>query len=353
MKKTRNTPPQWRLCLLLALIAAPLAAQGPPAARVTVAEIEAGRIAPTVDLEATVYFKEVAAVATEVSGLVIEVTFEEGQRLSEGDVMVRLDNTLLEPQLAENKALVAQALARLEQERVRFGRAQELLEDEITTPQELDDLRFTIQALDEQVAAAQARVQQIERELAKKVIRAPFDGVVIERNTELGEWKSPGATIAVFARNQIFDVLASVPESQLGFVEPGDELSVRIGDQHFDAPVVESAPRGDIASRTFPLRVRVTTDRGLVEGLSAILAVPSGLPTDCLMVPRDAVLLERGATTITTVEDGAARKVPVRVLGYSEGRAGVDAEGLTAGVQVITKGHERVRNGDPVEIQSR
>lgn len=353
MKTVRNFMPLG--CALL-LGAVPVFAQGPPAARVTVAEIESGRIAPTVDLDATVYFKEVSEVATEVSGLVVAVTFEEGQRLSAGDVMVRLDDTLLEPQLAENKALVAQARARLEQERVRFRRVEELLEDEVTTPQELDDLRFTVDALDEQVAAAQARVQQIERELAKKVIRAPFDGVVIERNTELGEWKSPGATIAVLARDQVFDIVANVPESQLGFVEPGSELSVRVGERRFEAPIVESAPRGDIASRTFPLRVRVTSESGLLEGLSGIMAVPSGQPTDCFMVPRDAVLLERGATTITTVEDGAARKVPVRILGYSEGMAGVEGvegEGLAAGAQVITKGHERISNGDPVEIQAR
>jgi len=336
--------------IIAVVFAADALAQGRPPARVTVAEITTGRIAPTVDLEASVYFKEVSSVATEVGGLVVEVQFEEGQRIEAGHVMVRLDSTLLEPQLRESRALVQQAEARLNQESARLRRAEELMADEITTPQQFDDIRFTVEAFDRQVAAAQARVQQIERELEKKVIRAPFDGVVIERMTELGEWKNVGSAIAVLARSGVYDVVTNVPETFLRHVSPGMVLPVQVGGHLLEAEVVESSPRGDVASRTFPVRLRVTGREDLLEGLSAVVAMPSGTTSDGLMAPRDAVILERGEPTITLVEDGEARKVPVRVLGYSGGRAGFEADGVEAGMQVVTKGHERLRTGDPVSV---
>jgi len=338
--------------MLLVLATSGAVAQGPPPARVTVATIGEGRISPSVDLEASVFFKEVSHVATELNGLVTEVHFEEGQRLNAGEIMVRLDQSLLEPQLRENRALVEQAKARLKQENARMRRAAELMADEITTPQQFDDIRFTAEAFDRQVAAAEARVQQIERELEKKVIRAPFDGIVLERMTELGEWKGVGESIAIFALDQVYDIVTNVPEAYLGYATPGMHLHVRVGRLAFEAEVVESAPRGDVTTRTFPIRLRVTGRDDLLEGLSAVVSMPTGTPTDCLLVPRDAVIMERGEMTITVVEDDKARKVPVRVLGYTEGQAGLEKDGLSPGMTVITKGHERIRTGDAVSIMN-
>jgi multidrug efflux pump subunit AcrA (membrane-fusion protein) len=114
--------------------------------------------------------------------------------------------------------------------------------------------------------------------------------------------------------------------------------------------VVTVIPRGDVATRTFPVKIRVTGEEGLMEGMSAQVTLPVGQKQECLLVPRDAVMLSRGRPEVVVVSEGTARRLPVTVLGYTGEHAGIEVDGVRAGMQVIVKGHERVREGQPVEI---
>jgi len=325
-------------------------AQGPPPAMVTVGTVEEGRLTPTAVHNGVVFFKEVSNLATEVAGIVQEVLFEEGQHIKAGSPMVGLDHVLLDAELQASKALVLQYEAQLELEKVRLERAKDLLEDEVTTPQEFDDIRFTVQSFAHRVEAAKADAVRIEREIAKKTIRAPFDGVVVDRMTERGEWKREGDTIAVFARDDLFDVIVNLPETDLRWVQPELSVDMSIAGESVTGTVVTVISRGDPTMRTFPVKIRVTGQEWLLEFMSADVRMPSGAEITCTTVPRDAVILDGNDNVIFVVQDNAAMRMPVEVLGYQDMRAGVRAEGLAPGMQIVTKGHERLRNGQPVTI---
>lgn len=330
--------------------AASMGQPGAPPALVEVATVTKAMLAPTTDLKGSVYFKEVSSVATEVSGKVTEVLFEEGDRVRAGTPLVRLDYTLLTASLTEAEALYRQGVAQLELERVRLERAETLLRDEVTTPQEFDNIKFTVEALTHRVAANKAQVERLRLEISKKTTAAPYDGVVLERKTELGEWKGSGESLVVLAREGVYDVVANVPERQLPWVTDGAQLDIVINERHFRGAVAAVIPRGDVATRTFPVKLRIETDEGLLEGMSALVSVPSGERVECLQIPRDAVILEGGATFVVVVRDGKAARAPVRVIGYLGTLAGIEANGLAEGAEVATKGHERLREGQPVEV---
>lgn len=343
----------WRARKLVATAFAALAAAAaqaqPPPARVATATVTEGVLAPVATFKGAVYFKEIAELATEVPGLVVEVLFEEGERLEAGAVLVRLDGTLLEADLAAARARIGQAEADLQLERLRLDRARELLAEEVTTPQEYDNIRFMAKALEQRLAAARAEAARIERELARKTIRAPFAGVVIARRAERGEWLAAGAPLATFAADGLHDVVVNVPEDFLPWSSVGDQVPLRVAGRHVEGAIVPSAPRGDTLTRTFPLRVRVSGADWLMEGMSADADLPVGPPVASLLVPRDAVLQTPAGQEVVLVEAGRAARRKARVVGADATHFGVEANGLSVGAVVVVKGHERLADGQPVE----
>ena len=325
-------------------------AQAPPPASVNVGAVAEGKLAPTAVRKGTVYFKEVSNLATEVNGIVKEVLFEEGQHVKAGAPLVRLDYSLLEAELDAARALALQSGANLSQEQARLERAKSLLEDEVTTPQEYDDIRFTVESTAHRVEAAKAEVERITREIAKKTIYAPFSGVVIDRVSEVGDWKREGDPIAVFARDDEFDVIVNLPEENLPWIPTGLELSMRIAGKELGGRVVAIVPRGDVATRQFPVKVRVTGQDWLLESMTADVHVPIGAAEACLVVPRDAVIMDAGQNLLFLVKDGKASRVAVTVLGYDGNLAGVKGEGIAAGLPVVVKGQERLRDGQSVAV---
>ncbi|HRK33455.1 MAG TPA: efflux RND transporter periplasmic adaptor subunit, partial [Candidatus Hydrogenedentes bacterium] len=294
----------------------------PPATKVTVCAIESGSVARTQSLPGNIFYKEVAHVATEVNGKVVEVLFEEGQHIEKGEVMVRLDHVLLDAELRAAQAAVLQSETETKLQRARLERALTLLKDEVTTPQEYDDIRFTLEASEHRVGTLKAEVERIEEEIAKKVIRAPFSGVVIDRVTEVGDWKDTGQAIAVFARDDVLDVIVNVPERLIPFVKSDMTVAVSAAGKTLSGTVVTVIPKGDTAALMFPVKIRIDRQEGLLEGMSAYANIPAGDDTDCLIVPRDAVIQEGNQFVVYRVDGTTPIREQVEVVGYN---------GLTAG----------------------
>lgn len=330
-------------------------AQGPaapPASPVAVAIAQDGRIVPSAEFKGTVYYKEIAEVANETEGKVVEVLFEEGQHLKKGDPLVRLDSEVLKADLAAARATRNRMAALFEQEKVRLKRVEEMLQSDIATSQDFDDVAFEVEARSQAVEESAAQIQRLETILAKKVVVAPFDGVVVRRSVELGEWKSPGDTVCTFALDNVHDVIVFIPEHFLGAISPDLEVAVQIAGRTVSGRVTDGTPQGDATTRTFPIRIRITGETWLLEGMSAAVQLPVGQETAAIMVPRDALLPQSGGMIVYIVdEQNKAQPVSVTVVGHQGLSAGVQGE-LTAGAQVIVKGHERLRPGASVAVES-
>ncbi len=112
-------------------------------------------------------------------------------------------------------------------------------------------------------------------------------------------------------------------------------------------------PKGDIATRTFSIKIRLKNKGGLIEGMAARVMLPASAEVSGLLVPRDAVINKFGREVVFVVADGQAKMVPVEVTGYSGMQLSVKGDGLEAGQKVITKGQERIfKDGTPVRTGS-
>jgi multidrug efflux pump subunit AcrA (membrane-fusion protein) len=112
--------------------------------------------------------------------------------------------------------------------------------------------------------------------------------------------------------------------------------------------VAALVPQGDVATRTFPLRILLPSAPNLAQGMEARAILANGPVSETLLVPRDAVASAFGQQAVWTVQEGKAVMLPAVVVGFQGDMAGVRAEGLTAGMPVVVKGNERLRPGQPV-----
>lgn len=328
------------------------ASQQTAPAPVVVAKVESGRITPRIELIGTVFFQEVSEVAAEVRGKVELVAFDEGDRVGAGEVLVRLDSELLSKAIEAISATYEQVLVDIEKARIEFERVEKLFTEEFVSEQIYDENRFRLKGLRKKAAAIEAEIDGLNVELSKKTIRAPFDGLVIQRSVDRGEWVEPGNPVSTIARVDAVDVVVDVPEAILGSIKPGLAVIVKVSGKKLKGEISAIVPRGDVRTRTFPVKIRVINSGSLIEGMEARVSLPSGRSTRALMVPRDAVITKFGKTVVFVIEDSKARMVPVKVVGYSGARVGVEARELSKGLQVVIKGNERLSDGQAVSIGS-
>jgi len=322
--------------------------QGIPPANVSVAKIQTGIIAPQNEFIATVFYQEISDTAAEISGLVAVVHFEEGQRVKKGQVLVELGSEILRKRLQSTTASFEQVLSELEIARIDLARRKKLFEKKSISEQSYDENRFRVIGLEKRAASLRAQVELFEIEFHKKSIRAPFDGVVIKKNVDRGEWVSEGETVAVIGKDDVIDMVAEVPERFIRYVKTGMLVSATANGKSFSGTVMAIVPRGDVATRTFPVKIRTPNHLALIEGMSARVTLPTGQLEKTLIVPRDAVIFASGNPVVFAVSGSKATSIPVKIVGYDGLTAGVESQALKEGMLVAVAGNERLRDGQPV-----
>lgn len=294
----------------------------PPPANVVVSDVSTGMVAPEAEFVGTVYYREVSDVACEIDGKVEEVSFEEGQRIKKGNVLVKLNSDLL--------------LSDLEKAVIALDRVENLYKEELISEQAYDERRF--------------EVERLEISLSKKTLKAPFTGVIVKKHVERGEWLSPGSVVATIARDDVIDIIVEVPESIINIITPGMKVKVKAGGKEINGKIFVIIPLVNISTRTFPVKIRVKNNLSLIEGMEARVNLPIAKKEKALIVHRDAVITVFGNTVVFAVIDSKAKMIPVKVIGYKGMRAGIQANGLKEGMKVVVKGNERLMDGQIVKI---
>jgi len=348
-----------RICGLLLLCVAicppnlgaqPPGGPGGQPAMVVVERVRAGLMQAQEEFVGTVNFQETSLVAAEVSGRVDEVHFEQGDLVQRGNRLMTMDGVLKRKDLLSRQAQREEVLTELARFQKDLERMQRLYDQKTVSEQEFDEVRFRVSGLERRAEYLNAEIAKIREELRKLIITAPFDGVVLERHGNPGEWLAPGSPVAELARIDLMDVLVNVPVGVARALKVGDEVRGRVAGQEVNGQVVAIVPRGDVSTRTFPLKMRLQNDLGLMEGMEVRLFLPVGQSHQGLIVPRDAVVPSPAGQVVFLAQEGQAKMIPVQVAAYSSDSAGIVAQGLQEGAMVVVKGQERLRDGQPVQV---
>jgi RND family efflux transporter MFP subunit len=364
-------PPLFLAALALLPATPPAPRQGPPPAPVRVAEARLERVQDRRTVTGEVRAARRSLVAAREPGIVSTLLVREGQAVEAGQPLAELDATLLERELAILGARRALADATLSEREASARRERrdldvlgQLAERDAVNPKELADAETALQIAEARVEEARqelavlgAQRALLEQRVADMTPRAPFDGVVVARRTDAGEWVDTGGALVEIVSAGELEAWLWVPQVYYaplsGLAEP---LRLRTDAGGVELEVLEwrAVPSIDAGGRTFPVIAPLPGERGLAPGMSLRAAVPTGSPAEHLTVPRDAILRGEVGAYVYLARPGAegapasATPIPLEVLFEVGPRAAVRAPGLAPGALVVVEGNERLYPGAPL-----
>ena len=332
------------------------AQEGPPPAIIETSTVTSERITESVELAGTVRAILDSLVASEVDGRVADRRVDNGDRVSKGQALIRLDSARVDKSLAFARAEKDEVAALLELAERQERRARELYEDEVVSIHDLDEAVSNRQSLEGRLRGIEVRIASIEDDIARTQIRAPFSGVVTEIHTEVGEWISQGDPVVRLSNLNKLEIQLAVPERYFPLLTRGDAATATIEaipGVTLDGKIFALVPRADSDARTFPVIVRAPNPGGVVgAGMLARVSLSLASGPDVLLVPKDAIVRQAQRQMVFIVEGDAVRAVSVRTGRATGSRVEVMGE-LAAGDEVVIRGNERLAPGQKVRTETK
>jgi membrane fusion protein (multidrug efflux system) len=320
----------------------------PPPMAVSSATAEEAEWAPTRSAVATLVAVHGVTLSAELPGRVTFISFEPGTTVRKGTVLVQLDASTEQAQLQASEADAS--LAKVNLERTRM-----LRREESASQADLD-------LAESRAAGTAAAVATLQTTIAKKTIRAPFDGRISIRQVELGQVIAAGTPIA--SLQSVSPIYADfwMPQQALAQLRPGQHTTLKTDpfpDAKWEGSITTVNPEVDPATRN--VRVRATFPNGdgrLRPGLFANVEVVSGEPRKVLQIPATAVIYAPYGDSVYALadkDDGKGGKATVAQqkfvrLGERRGDYVAVVSGLSPGERIVSSGGFKLRNGVQVAV---
>jgi multidrug efflux pump subunit AcrA (membrane-fusion protein) len=307
------------------------ASSGPPPAAVKVDLAQSLEMTAVLNAPASVVSRNDARVGAEVAGQLLRVA-EVGEVAQRGDVIAQIDNRALRLRLEEGEAEIRRLEANRDYRAQQAERLTRLGQQGIVAAEDLDEARSQRQTVAEELTQARASRDHIAYQLERTQVRAPFSGRVAERLQRAGGYASVGSEIVRLVDTRRIEVSARAPLA----VAPEGRIRTVV-------------PVGDERSRQLEVRVELP-DAAWMIGSAVRVTLPTSSARQVVAVPRDALVLRRDNTFIFKIgPEGAAQRVEVET-GVGRGEL-IEVRGdVAAGDQVVVRGGERLRPGQPVRI---
>ena len=293
-----------------------------PAKPVRTAEVVRSGGAGEVAVPGTVQARRRAALSARMPASVIELPYQEGQWVTAGAVVVRLDDAAV-------RAAVAAAEAGVKAAQSDLDRTKTLLEKGAATPRELEQMTAA-------ASGAQAQLTAARDNLSYTALRAPFAGRVASRRANLGDVVNPGMPLIEIEGEGGLELRATVESEIAATLRPGSKIKAVVDGQPgpLAATVTAVAPAGDPTTHRFEVKADLPASSGLRAGLFARLLIPAVAADPRLTVPADA-LFERGGLVGVFVVSGGRARLRWVAAGARDGNTAEIRAGLEAGERVV------------------
>ncbi|MFO0775524.1 MAG: efflux RND transporter periplasmic adaptor subunit [Nitrospiraceae bacterium] len=306
---------------------------------VTVAAVARDTVRHTIKAVGTLLANESVMIRPEIAGRIRQIHFQEGEPVDKGRLLVELDDSELQAELAQAAAqltLSRQTYERLK--RIDGGGRQ------YVSKQQVDDVAGALHVSEATHALYATR-------LAKTRIRAPFAGVTGIRRVSPGEFVAIGRDLVNLEDLDRLKIDFKVPETALHHLARGQpiELTTDASPGHvFHGTVYAIDPQVDLNTRSVQLRALIpNAQQRLRPGMFAQVVLTVGQDEQALMIPEEAVMPRQNSSYVFLVEQGIARLREVRLGERIRGFVQV-VEGLTHADSVVRVGHHKLRDGDSI-----
>jgi RND family efflux transporter MFP subunit len=346
---------------------------------------KAGNAGPTALLNASGYVtpRRRATIAAKITGRVIGVYFDEGVHVKEGQILAKLDDSdvkrALDSAVADRnstKAQIADYEVQLKNAELLVHRSkelqaagvqsQEILDNAVTSA---DSLRAKIALTKEQVAAAESRINEAQQAVDNTVIRAPFEGIVVSKDAQVGEMVSPISAGGGFTRTGIATIVdmnsneieVDVNEAYIARVVPEQKVTAVLDaypDWQIPSKVRTVIPTADRQKATVKVRIsfikldpKILPDMGVkVTFLGDEPKKQAGAVEPVATVPTAALRDDNGSKIVYIVKDNKLERRAVKP-GNPRGSDTEIFAGLIPGDLVVTKGPPDLHDGESIQLK--
>ena len=337
--------------ILVCLATGPALAQQIPAKVVQVADVEHTEIAPTVAVPGTIYSRNDVQVTAGVAGQLLLVA-EPGTIVQKGQPVAKIDRRALLLQRAEQEALLQRAQINVRQLESQLRRQRELQGSSLVSEFELEQSEANRDLAISDADITKVRIRQIDDQIRRTDVRAPFTGVVISRAHRGGEDVARGEVLAQLTDIRNMEVRAFVPLKHLPRTVVGDSISVFAAGTVYEGRIRSLVPTGDVRSQTFEARIDLpaSAQNQWTVGQLVSVAVPIRTRELAITIPRDALVLRHNGSFVFRIsQDNIAEQVAVEI-GDSAGSVVAVTGSLLPGDRVAVRGAENLSEGASVKI---
>jgi RND family efflux transporter MFP subunit len=328
-----------------------------------------------------------ATIAAKITGRVTGVFFDEGTKVSEGQLLATLDDSDVKRTLESAKAdrnsseaAIADFEVQLKNAQIELRRADQLQKAGVQTQEAVDNatmaadsLKAKIALAKQQVIGAEARIGEAQQAVDNCTIRAPFAGIVVSKDAQVGEMVSPVSAGGGFTRTGIATIVdmhsnefeVDVNESYIARVEPGQDVKAVLDaypDREIPSKVRTVIPTADRQKATVKVRITIVNldkynfilpDMGVkvsFEGPPEQADKSDKGAETRAYIPKSAIRTEGGSSYVFLVKEGKVERRAVN-LGFDRGTDVAVVAGVIPGDSLVVKGPENLRDGDKVEIR--
>lgn len=327
-------------------------AQEMPPAQVVITKVVHEEIAQNQAMLGTLYYERVSHISSELAGLVAQVHVKEGERIKHGAAIITINTEILDTDIRLSKTRIAQIALRIEKSEKNFQRLERLYAQEGVSEKDYEDALYTYQDLIKEKQATEDTLQKLLIKKQRSAIKAPFDGVVLSKNVDIGDWVQQGKEIvSIGSTNDLF-VKVPVGETMLRHISVGDQVPVTINAYGLElvGAIHAIAPKADPQTKNVFLKVKIPPQDNIAENMSATIHVAASAKKTLAIIPRDALIKFQGKDFVYSVKDGKAVILPVNIVAFLGQRVGVDNPYIVPGMAVVIEGNERLRPDQAVVV---
>ena len=319
-------------------------------------KVRRGDISSFIYTTGTIFPKQESMISPKVSGRIEKLYVDEGDQVKKGQPLVMLEQERIRIGVKESEASLKETEAQLKNLQATLQRNQKLFEEGVIGSQLFDDTATERDLAEARVQRASATLERIQQDLKDSIIKAPFDGFIVEKMMNEGEMATtmPPSNIFHLVDTSRIKIECGITEGKRKSIKVGEEVLIEVDaypDEVFTGKITTVNPKIDADSRTFKIKIELPNPVFRLEtGMFTRIKIIEHKSKGALLIPQRVIVDDNESKKVFVVVNGRAVERPI-TTGIINSAIAEVKEGLNEGDIVVTEGFYALKDGIKVQVK--
>lgn len=311
---------------------------------------------PFLTASGTIQAVNSANLSTRMMGFVTNMPVNVGDKVKKGQLLVSINNSDLQAKLSQVNAGIAEATAAFTNAEKDYNRYKNLFSENSASQKEFDDITANYNMAKARLEGAKQMKNEVDAQFAYANIRAPFDGVVTGKYIKNGDMANPGMPLIAMEVPGKFEVMASVPESEISKISKGTSVNVQVKsiNKTITGKVTELSSSAKNTGGQYLVKVALDeTDTSILSGMFVTVQFPMKAQekSEMVLIPKEAIVTKGQLYGVYTVSESNTALLRWLRIGRTFGNQVEVLSGLSSNESYIISADGKLFNGAKVSIQ--